>query len=355
MRRATPPNINSNAYVAQGSRLKALAFSLQPRARKGSVLLYVVWAVTLLSLFAASVGSQAAFALQVTERLSEQLRAEYLARGAAQYAALALARDPTVKVDGRHESWSEDPAFQAHDLAGGSFRVTSSEPDESVMRYGVTDEDRRLSLNAAPAEVLARLFELVGEMREPEAVELADAIQDWRDTDDHQSPHGAEGFYYRSLGAGYDCKDGPFENMEELLLVRGITPALFHRLAPYLTVYGSGPLNLNTAGETVLQALGLSGNGIDGLLAFRAGEDNTEGTFDDRLLISTQSLEAELKQFVPVEDLARLIQLADAGVVGAGSADFRMQISASSHHAAREVTVTCVTGRKGEVRLWDEH
>ena len=58
------------------------------RTQHGSVLLYVVWAIALLSLFAASIGSRAIFSLGLTERFTDQLRAVYLARGAAHYAAL---------------------------------------------------------------------------------------------------------------------------------------------------------------------------------------------------------------------------------------------------------------------------
>jgi general secretion pathway protein K len=323
--------------------------------KRGSILIYVVWAVMLLSLFAASVGSRAVFALGLTERLSEQLRASYIARGAAHHAALALGHDDSLTVDGLNEPWANSPTlFREHALAGGWFHIVAPDETGGQRRYGLTDEERRINLNAAPADVLQKVFEIAGGMSEADASQLAAAIEDWRDEDDRQRPLGAEGLYYRSLRDGYECKDGPLETMEELLLIRGVTPPLYRNLEPHLTVYGSGPLNLNTAGPTALLALGLSELGVDGLLAFRSGEDGLEGTSDDRRLASVAALESELKAFVPVEDLARLAQLAQAKVLGVGSTEFRALIEAHAGHASSQVQVFCVMDRNGTVKVWSE-
>ena len=309
----------------------------------------------LLSLFAASIGSQTFFAIGLTERLSEQLRSDYLARGAVQYALLSLERDATATVDGLSEAWADNPGvFQHHALGGGTFGIVAREEAGVPPRYGLVDEERRISLNAAPAEVLQRLFEIAGGLREDEAEQLAAAVEDWRDEDDKERPQGAEGIYYRSLSDAYDCKNGPFENAEELLLLRGVTPKLYRRLEPYLTVYGSGLLNLNTTSRTALQALGLSPIGVEGLIAFRSGEDGAEGTPDDRQLVSIEGLESQLRAFVPVEDLARLSRFAKAGIFGVGSSDFRTFIQADTGRPASRVQVSCVLSREGEIKLWSE-
>ena len=324
------------------------------RTQHGSVLLYVVWAIALLSLFAASIGSRAIFSLGLTERFTDQLRAVYLARGAAHYAALTLAQDDTATVDGLSDAWANSPGrFQDRPLGAGWFQITSQEPGEVERRYGLSDEERRVNLNTAPAEVLQRLFELAG-LREDEAVALAAAVEDWRDADDREEPHGAEGIYYRSLPDGYDCHDGLFEHVEELLLVRGVTPELYRRLEPHVTVYGSGRLNLNTATPIALASLGMSQIGLDGFLAYRAGDDGRDGTGDERRLVSTAQLSSELAAFVPAEDLARLTALAEAGFLGVGSSVFRMTIDARLARAASGMTVECVMQRDGTIGVWEE-
>jgi type II secretory pathway component PulK len=324
-------------------------------SQNGSVLIFVVWAILLLSLFTASLGSRMFFTLGLTERLSEQLSATYLARAAVQYAALELERDGSGAVDGFSDLWSSHPSvFRDHSLADGWFRVTAPEPSGSEPRYGVTDEERYLNLNTVPADILQRFFELAGGMQKGEANQLAAAVEDWRDEDTRQRQDGAEGFYYRSLGNPYDCKDGPFEHVEELLLVRGVTPTIYALLEPHVTVFGSGSLNLNTAGRMALRALGISDAGVEGVLAFRAGEDGREGTADDRLLVSVSALDSDLGAFVPVEDLAQLSKLAGDGVIGVSSTQFRMLIEAGRTGSPNVMRAFCVLDRQGDVKLWME-
>jgi general secretion pathway protein K len=50
---------------------------------------------------------------------------------------------------------------------------------------------------------------------------------DWLDPDDLHRVNGAESDYYRSLSPPYSAKNGPFDTVEELLWVRGVTSSLF--------------------------------------------------------------------------------------------------------------------------------
>ena len=54
--------------------------------------------------------------------------------------------------------------------------------------------------------------------------DTADAILDWLDEDDETRELGAEIDYYS--GMGYQCKNGQLGTIEELLLVKGVTPDL---------------------------------------------------------------------------------------------------------------------------------
>ncbi|TVQ01592.1 MAG: general secretion pathway protein GspK [Planctomycetaceae bacterium] len=57
-------------------------------------------------------------------------------------------------------------------------------------------------------------------------IDIADAILDWLDEDDEPRPFGAELEYYSALPTPYAPKNGPIDSVEELLLVRGVTPEL---------------------------------------------------------------------------------------------------------------------------------
>jgi len=72
------------------------------------------------------------------------------------------------------------------------------------------------------------------------------AILDWLDPDDdtggsssgsYNCDGGAERDYYTQLDEPYEPRNGPLESIGELRLVRGMTPQIFRRIAPFLTVY----------------------------------------------------------------------------------------------------------------------
>ena len=113
----------------------------------------------------------------------------------------------------------------------GRFTVIAPHTDGSLSghyRFGLQDESARLNVNAlVSAETIKKnsgrqmLMGLPG-MTE----EIADAILDWIDADRQPRQSGAESDYYASLQPPYGPKNGPLESIEELLLVRGVTPRL---------------------------------------------------------------------------------------------------------------------------------
>jgi hypothetical protein len=56
---------------------------------------------------------------------------------------------------------------------------------------------------------------------------LCGAILDWLDPDDDERVGGAETPYYVGLTPSYEAKNGPIDDLSELLLVKGITPDLY--------------------------------------------------------------------------------------------------------------------------------
>jgi len=119
---------------------------------------------------------------------------------------------------------------------------------------------------------------------DPEEVKnIVDAIKDWIDPDNDITDFGAEDSYYRALETPYPCKNAPFEFLEELLLVRGVTKELFYGteerpgISPYLSTYGDdGKININTAAPLVLRALSdqIDEDLAEDMVAYREDEDN---------------------------------------------------------------------------------
>jgi len=134
------------------------------------------------------------------------------------------------------------------------------------------------------------LFQLLlspefGIEEDTEAYSIVDALVDWIDEDERESDNGAESSYYQALKNPYQCRNGPVLYIEELLLVKGISPLLLFGegkkkgLADYLTVYGEdGKININTADSVLLRSLDpqISEELAEKLHAFRIDKENEE-------------------------------------------------------------------------------
>jgi general secretion pathway protein K len=113
------------------------------------------------------------------------------------------------------------------------------------------------------------------EAEEIDPLAIINSLKDWLDSGDDDAItglSGAETDYYEALDPPYACKNGPFDHLSEVRLVKGISPELFDGiggsggLSAYLTVYGAekkgdqqftypGQVNINTADLAVLSAL----------------------------------------------------------------------------------------------------
>jgi type II secretory pathway component PulK len=208
--------------------------------RSAVVLIAVLVVVSLLALAA----------YQYAELMtSEYKAADSLARAAQAKAAAASGVYYTAALLADKDSFTGTLASNPYDNAGMFQRIQLGEgengrapakfsvvaplsPDESAadassFRYGVTDESGKINLN-----VLLRI-DPSGKvahdalMKLPNMTEdVADAIVDWIDPDDEPRANGAESSYYQGLSPSYRCKNGPLDSLEELLLVRGVTPEL---------------------------------------------------------------------------------------------------------------------------------
>ena len=102
------------------------------------------------------------------------------------------------------------------------FSVFSPGDGESLegIRFGLTDEAGKLNVNALGDANLEKLPRFTPA--------LAAALRDFIDEDSTPLPEGAEQDYYSGLPRPYTIRNGPLASLDELLLVRGFTPALLH-------------------------------------------------------------------------------------------------------------------------------
>lgn len=330
--------------------------------QRGSILIIVLWWMVILSVMAIALYSAVRPRLEVAGRLRDRAAAHYAATSALYLAISLVHADATPGFDGLGEAWANNEAALAEIKIGGgiyalgSGRPLAEGPDKGEFRYGLDDEESRLNLNKAPFEALVRLFENTCDLPTMECEKLAGAVVDWRDEDDDLSESGAESVAYHELLNPYSPRNAEFQIPEELLLVKGVSPDLFHRVEPYVTVFGTGAVNINTASPTALSCLGLGSGTIEAVESFRNGPDGVLGTLDDTPFERTGDILKILDEAGLLGNLARseIRRAVNSRLLTVRSDNFRGHLFRQLDNSPQSMHITFVFNRGGAVRYWRE-
>jgi general secretion pathway protein K len=188
---------------------------------------------------------------------------------------------------------------------------------------------------------------------------IINSLKDWLDSGDNDAVtglSGAETPYYESLKPPYPPRNGPIVDVNELLLVKGITPEIFYGTAEipgimhYLTPYGMAPgegttvsfpgrINVTTAELPVLFAL------------IPAENKQLAETLDEmRRDIASGKQKVDMKNPNWLNQIPGLADLKlDQKLITASSDLFRIEATALLHEA--ETTVTAVVQRVQAPRM----
>ena len=237
------------------------------KPRPGFALLAALWLLVALSVASLALGVAARTRRLAAANLSEHVRAAAAARAGFEQLRGRLERrlnESGATATGGGALNLIDPWRRADSLLVDTIAVADA---RAIVR--VHDVGTALHLNRATEDDLRRFFVAL-RVDAGDADRLAQAIADWRDPDDLHRARGAERDAYLTAGAPALPRNGPFQALPELLSVRGMTPALYGRVRPYLTLLGSGQVNLNLSDRPVLLALpGMTEEAVAVLLRYR--------------------------------------------------------------------------------------
>ncbi len=222
--------------------------------QRGVALILVLWVTVLLTVIAGSFAYAARTDMSVLGNHMQRARAEAAADAGVHRAVMEFFRPVTEPA-----RWKQDGTEYAFRLGDAQVRVS------------VLDESAKIDINDGSPVLLKGLLLSVG-LSEPEASKLSDAILDWRDLDTLSRPNGAEEEAYKSAGLKQKPSNAPFQTLEELRLVMGMTTDLYRRLEPMITLYSRQPgINLTIASREVLLAIpGVGPEQVDAFIASRA-------------------------------------------------------------------------------------
>jgi type II secretory pathway component PulK len=206
--------------------------------------------------------------------------------------------------------------------AGGTGETNDALADVQLDNYPlgrgsvavrIEDMERKFNINTitpASRQILEQALSMLIGLDAAEAPKISGAILDWMDADDdtQMGASETESSYYMSLNPPYRAKNGPIDDLTELMMIHGITPAMYYgsggaseytRALPkrqgywkgtfeepvypvgfkeLFTTLSSGRININTASATVLQIFPLmQENFAQAIVSSRLGPNDTDG------------------------------------------------------------------------------
>jgi len=294
----------------RGPKLR-LDTSGQPKARpanRGSALLMVLWLSAALSAIAFAMSVSVRGETDRAATAVDDLRSYYLASAGVEKATMELL-------------WT---ASQGANLIPKGSTYINYEFPSGIAHVEIIPEAAKLDVNKTSVDDLFKLLSALG-VDPARAGTIAAAIVDWRSPGAAGSPFDS---YYLSMTPSFQAPHTSFQEIEELLSVRGVTPDIFYGtwapsgngdpatqalvrhagLNDCLTVYGStGGVDVNTAEPAVLTAVGVNPDVIAAIEARRSA-----GAADQNMLEFAQSvgagagLRAEGNAIVTFRSTARL-------------------------------------------------
>ncbi|WP_316228464.1 type II secretion system protein GspK [Bradyrhizobium sp. SZCCHNR1039] len=154
--------------------------------------------------------------------------------------------------------WPSDGRPHETAFGGTSVKIT------------IQDELGKIDLNQADISLLISLLQSAG-LDAGAASNMAEKIVDWRIATPLKHLNGAKDQDYAARSSAYRPRNGSFQSVDELLLVMDMTPELYRRIAPALTVYsGRQFVDPQVAPLEVLRVMpGMTAQTVEAVLAAR--------------------------------------------------------------------------------------
>jgi len=235
-------------------------FEMRKNQKGGVALILVIWLMVVLIAIVGEFSYSMRTEINITKNFKEEEEAYQLALAGIERAKLEI-------ISAKMSSYIYLNKDGILVFGGGEESPErKGELEKGTFSYSITDEDGKLNINTASLQQLNYIIKGTG-VDITEVDTIVDSVFDWRDTDNLHMLNGAEDDYYQSLENPYSCKDGLFDIIDELLLVKGVAPQIFYGtnekeaekgyegIAQYLTTWGSGLININTAPRKVLEAV----------------------------------------------------------------------------------------------------
>jgi general secretion pathway protein K len=334
--------------------------------KRGVALLITLSVTTLLVSMALEYNRRARYAVIAAAAARDYLTMTEMAGTGVQVAMAILVRDKAQNdTDTPMDDWADpekiSEALKAFPFEAGQVTVVIEDELGKIQVNALVNQPNGQQFNESQRTLWERFLQFYADRKdlkldlkddnEPQAI--LNSLKDWMDSGDDDAItglSGAETSYYRDKEPPYPCRNGPLTDLDELLLVKGITPELYYGsrevpgIARYLTVHGMEPgagteikfpgrINLTTAELPVLFALLPAEN-----------KDLVEAIDELRRDIAAGKQSVDLKSPNWLNQVPGLGEIKlDPKLITMKSDTFRVESTATLHDAA--TTITAVVER----------
>jgi type II secretory pathway component PulK len=315
---------NLRPYSIPHSPFRIPHSSLNPQSRRGVVLIIVLIVVVVLALAAYTFTELMITHREATEYSGRQAQSRLLVDSGVDSVRRFLMQDKITQFEAGG-IYDNPLAFQGQLVLDdpdpnlrGRFTVMAPLLDDEGypggLRYGLENESARVNINALLWLESQPGMQGAGRallMALPNMTEdIADAIMDYIDEDTEPREFGAEDEYYFELDPPYLAKNAPLDTVEELLLVRGVTPQLlFGADANRNGVLDSGEALAATETEATTGAaalleseFGSMDRGWSAYLTLWSMERNANALGEPRIFINQDDMQALHEQLTAYMD-----------------------------------------------------
>jgi len=284
--------------------------------KRGIALIIVMIIIVVFAIIAAGLAYSMKVETKLARNSSWDTELEWLGRSGIELAKFVLSQPGQggQQYDALNQKWAGGTGETNDALA--DISLTDNHLGHGTFSVKIIDCDRKFNINLAAQapEILNQGLILMG-LDATEAPHMVAAIQDWIDRDDNVTAGGqdTESSYYMALRPPYKAKNGPIDDLSEMMLIKGVTPAMYwgngagaaaargpmRVISPTNRRQGEEPsypigfvdlftaisgrfININTAPANVLQLIpDVDGNLAQAIITMRSGPDGVEGNEDD--------------------------------------------------------------------------
>ncbi len=318
---------------------------LAPRlSERGIALVIVMISIFVLTMLAAGFAFSMKIETKLAQHANNETELQWLGRSGVEYArwVLSFPSQPPFLYDSADQAWATGHGFVGP--TNNAIEVQNPvQLGHGSFTWKMTDFERKWNINMANEMILQQALILMG-VDPGEMTPIIGSVLNWRAADGNtHHMQGADSEFYQSLDPPYEAKNGPIDDLSELLLIRGVTPELYwgtmstnHPLAAFqaraggfgqmqqpllydvgladlFTPMSSGKLNINTASAAALQLIpGVDSRAAEAIVGARGGEDDGSGLMGPfraadpnymftRVPLLSLPLARQISQFVAVQ------------------------------------------------------